>query len=48
MKSRGSNIDGGLFLGRWMEQCAHLTDVHYKELYTPVGPWLTGTHLGDP
>lgn len=42
MKSRGSYVDAGIMLERWMQGCPDLTDVHLRELLTPIGPWKTG------
>ncbi|THH11984.1 hypothetical protein EW145_g276 [Phellinidium pouzarii] len=42
MKGRGSYVDAGLMLERWMLSCPDLTDVHSRELLTPVGPWKKG------
>lgn len=42
MKSRGSYVDAGLMLERWMQGCPDLTDVNLRELLTPIGPWKTG------
>ncbi|KAL5511259.1 hypothetical protein ACEPAH_4474 [Sanghuangporus vaninii] len=42
MKSRGSAIDAGRFLGRWMESCPMLREVQYREILTPIGPWKKG------
>ncbi|KAL5489920.1 hypothetical protein ACEPAI_4752 [Sanghuangporus weigelae] len=43
MKSRGSAIDAGRFLGRWMESCPMLREVQYREILTPIGPWKKGS-----
>ena len=42
MKARGSFVDGGMMFERWMKDCPLLEDVHYKEIYTPIGPWVKG------
>ena len=44
MKSRGSYVDAGIMLERWMQGCPDLTDVHLRELLTPIGPWKTGMY----
>ncbi|KAL5529605.1 hypothetical protein ACEPAG_5590 [Sanghuangporus baumii] len=43
MKSRGSSLDAGRFLGRWMESCPILREVQYREILTPIGPWKKGS-----
>lgn len=42
MKSRGSYVDAGLFLGEWMKTSPDLADVQYHEILTPIGPWKRG------
>ena len=42
MKARGSAVDAGIMLGRWMETSPILRDVHYIEMLTPIGPWKKG------
>ena len=44
MKGRGSYVDAGLMIERWMRDCPDLTDVHLRELLTPIGPWKRGTY----
>ena len=46
MKGRGSYVDAGIMLERWMLRCPDLTDVHMHELLTPIGPWKTGERRG--
>lgn len=46
MKARGSFVDAGMMLERWFTGCPDLEDVHYGEMYTPIGPWLKG--MADP
>ncbi|KAI5123372.1 hypothetical protein M0805_001793 [Coniferiporia weirii] len=43
MKGRGSYVDAGLMLERWMQSCPDLTDVHSQEMWTPIGPWKRGS-----
>ena len=47
MKARGSFVDGGMMFERWMKDCPDLEDVHYREIYTPIGPWLKGTDKSE-
>ncbi|EJD02285.1 uncharacterized protein FOMMEDRAFT_141383 [Fomitiporia mediterranea MF3/22] len=47
MKKRGSYVDAGIMLGRWMESCPDLTDVQYRELWTPIGPWKKGSTIEE-
>ncbi|KAH8116984.1 S-adenosyl-L-methionine-dependent methyltransferase [Phellopilus nigrolimitatus] len=47
MKARGSYVDAGMMLERWMLSCRDLTDVQSREIWTPVGPWKTGSTLEE-
>jgi hypothetical protein len=46
MKARGSVVDAGMMLKRWMDSSPELDNVQYQEVWTPIGPWLKGSaHL---
>ena len=43
MKTRGSAVDSGIMLQRWMEESPDLAFVKYDTKWIPIGPWETGT-----
>lgn len=42
MKARGSAVDAGIMLERWMNECPDLGPVKYDTKWIPMGPWQTG------
>jgi len=42
MKARGSHVDAGIMLERWMRNCRDLDQVGYRTLNIPLGPWEQG------
>ncbi|KLO18675.1 S-adenosyl-L-methionine-dependent methyltransferase [Schizopora paradoxa] len=42
MKSRGSALDAGVMLERWMNAEPEITDVKYDVKWIPIGPWDRG------
>lgn len=42
MKSRGSALDAGVMLERWMNAEPDITDVKYDVKWIPIGPWDRG------
>lgn len=43
MKQRGSSVDAGTLLNRYIHTTPELTDTHYQEVLVPIGPWKKGT-----
>jgi len=39
MKARGSAVDAGIMLERWMNECPDLGPVKYDTKWIPLGPW---------
>lgn len=42
MKSRGSALDAGVMLERWMNAEPNIVDVKYDVKWIPIGPWDRG------
>lgn len=45
MKARGSSVDAGIMLERWMSAVPDLLDVKYDVKWIPIGPWDRGEHV---
>ena len=42
MKARGSALDSGIMLDRWMSDCPDLGPTKYDTKWIPLGPWEKG------
>lgn len=42
MKARGSSMDAGVMLERYMLRCPEITDVRVQDVLVPIGPWEKG------
>lgn len=45
MKTRGSAVDAGIMLKRWMDECPDLGHVKYETKWIPLGPWESGVSV---
>jgi len=44
MKTRGSAVDAGIMLERWMNECPDLGPVKFDTKWIPLGPWESGAN----
>ena len=42
MKARGSSMDAGVVLERYMKRCPEISDVKVQDVLIPIGPWEKG------
>ena len=42
MKARGSSMDAGVMLERYLQRCPEITNAKVQDVLIPIGPWEKG------